>query len=156
MLNKDQYIQVKISTQKLQFLEKGELVKEYDISTSKYGIGNKVNSFKTPLGKHKILEKLGDGVPCGGIFKQKKYRGENCFELDSTDEDLITSRIFILEGLEAGKNDNSRKRAIWVHGTQQEELIGKPASHGCIRLGNEDMIELFDLVKVGTIVMIML
>jgi hypothetical protein len=147
----DQYIQIDITNQKLAFFQQGDLQKEYRISTSKYGIGNQVNSYKTPLGKHMVINKIGKGVPLGGIFSKGKFTGETCYDSPTSNKDLITSRILILEGLEPGINSNSRQRNIWVHGTQQEELIGSPASHGCIRLKNADMIELFDRVDVGTI-----
>ena len=147
----DQFIRVEISRQKL-ILNTDGITREYDVSTSRYGIGNIPNSFKTPLGKHEIIRKIGAGVPLGGIFVKGDFTGKTCFDISDSSEDLITSRIFILKGLEPGTNDNSRRRGIWVHGTQQEDLIGTAASHGCIRLRNEDMIDLFDRVKVGTII----
>ena len=154
-------IVVNISTQKLHYLLNGKQKKEYSISTASKGIGNKAGSYKTPLGKHSICEKIGKGAKFGTIFKGKNKTKEIALidpdELNARD-DFITTRIMCLEGLEKGinrgKDINTKQRCIWIHGTQNERFIGKPASHGCIRMMNSDIIELFKMVHVGTIVTI--
>ena len=140
----------------MKLIENNEIVLEYSISTSRFGIGNKVGSCKTPLGLHKICEKIGKGAPVGSIFKARKNTGEIA-KLDSENpygDDLITTRIIRLNGLQDGVNKgdgiDSYKRYIWIHGTAEENRIGKPASHGCIRMRNDDIVELFDNVRVGT------
>lgn len=152
-------ILVSVSKQKLYLIKGEKLVKVYVISTSKYGIGNEEGSNKTPLGTHRICEKIGKNAKIGTIFKTGiNTRRIAKIYTDSTDleEDLITTRIMWLEGLEAGINKgkgiDSYKRHIYIHGTSEEGLIGQPASHGCIRMRNKDVIEIFDLVSKGTLV----
>lgn len=153
------FIVVSISGQEL-FLIKGEkVVKTYPISSSKYGTGSQAGSNKTPLGTHRIAKKTGRNAEIGKVLNYGPDRGKIAeIYTDSTDVemDLITTRILRLEGLEEGINKgqgiDSYKRHIYVHGTQEEGLIGKPASHGCIRMKNKDVIELFRLVSVGTLV----
>ncbi|MBN1948407.1 MAG: L,D-transpeptidase [Candidatus Cloacimonetes bacterium] len=134
--------------------------REFPVSTSKYGIGNKAGSNQTPAGKHAIFEKIGQNVPLYGLFRGKEFTGIICSpDTNSSSEDLITTRILVLDGLEPGVNRgkgiDSRQRGIWIHGTIEEYKIGRPASHGCIRMNNLDIIELFDLVECGTTVEIM-
>lgn len=152
---------VEISTQQLFLLKKGKIEKIYSISTSVYGTGSKVNSFKTPLGRHKISEKIGEGLPEGAILKGRSWTGAiaNIIkEPIDTEFDVVTSRILWLTGLEAGKNQgpgvDSKSRYIYIHGTAEEGLIGKPASDGCVRMYNEDVITLFDKVDTNTEVLI--
>ncbi len=161
-LSPDEYaIIIDISKQRLYLIEDGEIVKIYSISTSKYGVGNMEGSNRTPLGMHRISEKIGDGARIGTVFKFRINTGEIAeIYTDSTDamEDYITTRIMCLEGLEQyinrGEGIDSHDRCIYIHGTQEEGLIGVPASHGCIRMRNRDVIELFNLVEVGTLVAI--
>lgn len=147
-------ITVNISEQKL-YLYAGddELVKSYPISTSKYGIGSEANSGKTPLGLHSIEDKIGANAPEGTIFKGRKNIGRIA-NINAEAGDLVTSRIMWLKGLDIGKNSgpkiDSYKRYIYIHGTAEENKIGQPASHGCIRMLNRDVIELFDMVKKDT------
>jgi len=128
--------------------------KVYPISTSKYGIGNKAGSNKTPKGLHYIENKIGDGAPEGMIFKARKATGKIA-EMDMPGAgDLVTTRIMWLKGLEQGNNlgrgIDSYKRYIYIHGTAEESKIGQPASHGCIRMYNRDVIDLFVRVEEGT------
>ena len=150
-------IVVDISTQQLFFLKKGQIEEIYSVSTSVYGTGSKVNSFKTPLGRHKISEKIGEGLPEGAILKGRRWTGAiaNIIkEPIDTDFDVVTSRILWLTGLEEGKNlgsgVDSKSRYIYIHGTAEEGLIGKPASDGCVRMYNIDVISLFDSVNIDT------
>jgi len=126
----------------------------YDISTGTTGFGNESESGKTPTGVHRIKEKYGNGAPSGTIFRARQNTGKIAKiyteEFDSP-EDLVTSRIMWLDGCEA-QNRNSHSRYIYIHGTPEEGLIGKPASHGCIRMRNRDVIELYNLVTSGTYV----
>ena len=154
-------IVVDISTQKLFFLKKGKIEEIYSVSTSVYGTGSEVNSFKTPLGRHKISEKIGEGLPEGAILKGRSWTGAiaNIIkEPIDTEFDVVTSRILWLTGLEVGKNKgpgvDSKSRYIYIHGTAEEGLIGKPASDGCVRMYNDDVITLFDKVDTNTEVLI--
>ena len=154
-------IVVDISTQNLFFLKKGKIEEVYSVSTSAYGTGSEVNSFKTPLGRHKISEKIGEGLPEGAILKGRSWTGAiaNIIkEPIDTEFDVVTSRILWLTGLEAGKNKgpgvDSKSRYIYIHGTAEEGLIGKPASDGCVRMYNDDVITLFDKVETNTEVLI--
>ena len=149
----DALLYVDIPSQQMFFIKKGEIVNIYSISSSYYGTGNKVNSLMTPLGKHEIYKKLGKNLPENAILKGRVWNGaiaDIIKEPIDTDFDHVTSRILWLDGLEEGKNKgpgiDSRERYIYIHGTAEEGLIGKPASDGCIRMYNKDVIELFDLV----------
>jgi len=156
-------IVVNISTQQLFLLKKGTIEEVYSVSTSVYGTGSKVNSFKTPLGKHKISEKIGEGLPEGAILKGRRWTGAiaNIIkEPIDTEFDVVTSRILWLTGLEEGKNQgpgvDSKSRYIYIHGTAEEGLIGNPASDGCVRMYNADVITLFNKVDINTDVLIIL
>jgi len=145
---------VDIDKQNMFLLKKGTVFKVYKISSSYYGTGSEVNSLKTPLGKHEIYRKLGQNLPVNAILKGRVWNGAIAniiTEEVDTDFDHVTSRILWLDGLEVGKNKgkgiDSRSRYIYIHGTAEEGLIGKPASDGCIRMYNSDVIELFELVE---------
>ncbi len=125
----------------------------YPVSTSGYGLGERKDSLQTPRGWHAIYAKIGEGQPINAIFKGRVFTGQ-CYEPGvSTTEDMILTRILWLMGLEAGKNQggdcDTRARYIYLHGTPAEDQIGTPASHGCVRLGNHDMITLFEQVPLG-------
>ncbi len=153
-------IVVSVRKQKLYLFEDNTAVKSYDISTARNGVGNIINSNKTPLGLHRIYKKIGAGEPIGRIFKGREA-------LPAIEPILVmpplkvaprymTTRILWLEGLEPGKNQGSavdtRARFIYIHGTNLEGAIGKPDSFGCIYMKNKDIVELFELVVEGTIV----
>ncbi len=130
-------------------------IKTLICSTSKFGIGQQENSNCTPLGLHAIREKIGDGCPAGTIFKGRKPVG---IIGPDTPDAMITTRILWLAGLEPGFNQggtvDSHNRYIYIHGTGDALSLGKPASHGCIHLGDGDLIPLFDQVTSGTLVWI--
>ena len=155
------FLYVDIGSQKMYHFKKGTVLKEYVVSSSSYGTGSTRNSLKTPLGKHEIFKKIGDNLPKNAILKGRRWNGAiaNVIseEID-TDYDHVTSRILWLDGLELGKNRgndvDSRSRYIYIHGTAEEGLLGKPASDGCIRMYNSDVIELYDLVDLQTPVLI--
>jgi lipoprotein-anchoring transpeptidase ErfK/SrfK len=121
------------------------------VSSSRFGLGSQTGSNKTPLGKFRISDKIGKEAPTGTVFVGRVAVGPG-HELPAT-EDLILSRILWLDGLDR-RNDNTRDRFIYIHGTKHEDKIGQPNSHGCIRMRNADVIELFDMVDVGTLVTI--
>ena len=152
---------VDISEQRLYLVQNKLVLKSYPISSSKFGEGSIENSFKTPLGMHQIKEKIGEDVEENTIFisrvdtQKKADIIKNTFD---SDNDFVTSRILWLDGMEEGINKgkgiDSYDRCIYIHGTQEEGLIGTKASHGCIRMFNNDVIELFKKVKEGTKVLI--
>lgn len=147
-------IKISIKDQKLYLISDDSTAKEYDISTSKYGVGNESNSNKTPLGKHKIKNMYGKDAALGTIFKGRANTGKIAtINTDSVfrETDFVTTRIMWLDGKEES-NKNSYLRYIYIHGTPEEGLIGTPSSHGCIRMKNSDVIELFEKVKIGTVV----
>jgi hypothetical protein len=152
-------ILVSISKQKLYLIKDKKTIKTYPVSTSKYGIGNKDMSYKTPLGLHRIVSKIGKNAKFCDVFKsRRRIKKIAKLNIRDIDQDLITTRILRLQGLERGINHgkgiDTYERCIYIHGTPQENLIGKPASHGCIRMKNRDIIELFNLVKIKTPVLI--
>jgi lipoprotein-anchoring transpeptidase ErfK/SrfK len=129
----------------------GKKWRRYRISTSRYGLGTEPGSYKTPLGRFAIARKIGAGAPLGSVFKSRVATGE--IGNSSNPEDLIQTRILWLKGLDA-ENANSMERYIYIHGTNHEEDIGMPASHGCVRMRNRDVAELYAMVRKGTPVFI--
>ena len=125
--------------------------RSYPISTSKFGLGTEEGSFKTPAGRFRIAEKIGAGQPTHIAFKARVAICPSAAELAS--DDLVMSRILWLDGVEK-QNANTHDRYIYIHGTNHEEQIGNTASHGCVRMKNADVAELFELVEVGTPVVI--
>jgi len=156
MIEIDKVILICIKEQKLMLIQDNFKIAEYPISTSKFGLGNKIGSNMTPLGYHVIKEKIGDNIPKDSIYKDGKFTGEiaTINNKNSLDGDLITTRIIKLDGLQKGINQggdiDSFKREIWIHGTPEEYHIGTPASHGCIRMKNDDIISLFNSIEIGT------
>ena len=144
------FLRVTISQQLLEIFQKNEdvlqLIAAYPISSSKFGLGTEPGSYKTPLGNFCIEEKIGESAPERAIFEGRETTGR--VATLGGEEDFVLTRILWLSGLDV-ENANTRERYIYIHGTNQEDLIGTPASHGCIRLNNHDMIELFDQVQQG-------
>ena len=158
----ENFIYVGVKRQELDLYLNGNRIISYPVSTSMHGAGTKAGSDMTPIGLHKIKGKFGSDVPIGGILKAKKYTGNIASiqtEAIETGEDAITTRILTLEGLENGINKggelDSYGRHIYIHGTDEEGLIGQPASHGCVRMRNEDVIDLFNQVDKGLKVIIL-
>lgn len=144
-------IHVSIRDQQLIVKENARPIRTYPVSTSRFGIGTEEGSLKTPTGRFRVAEKIGSDMPHGTVFV-----GRVPLQPDQTlpaTEDLITSRILWLDGLEE-HNANTRERFVYIHGTKHEDKVGTPASHGCVRMRNEDVIELFELVHEGTPVVI--
>jgi L,D-transpeptidase YbiS len=142
------HIEVSIATQTLELWEGRRLLKQWPCSTSRFGIGFTEGSNKTPLGAFRVAEKHGADGGHHTIYKGRAPVGE-WSPTDRTEEDLILCRILWLEGLE-DRNANTKGRYIYIHGTNQEHHIGRPGSHGCVRMRNADVAELFDLAAVGT------
>ena len=124
-------------------------------STSKYGIGQKRNSYRTPLGLHRVKEKIGAGMPIGTIFKSRRAVG---FTWRDDPDAGITTRILWLDGLEPGFNRggnvDTHDRYVYIHGTGDQSSIARPASHGCVHLGDRDLVRLFDNTPSGAMVWI--
>ena len=142
-------LRVDVARQTLHLLSNGVAVKSWPVSTSKFGLGSEPGSFKTPLGRFRICGKIGEEAPAWAVFKSRLATGE--IAGPGGEQDGVLTRILWLEGLEES-NQNTRERYIYIHGTNQEHLIGEPASHGCIRLRNEDVMELFSMVPDGAVV----
>lgn len=132
--------------------------RSYPISTAANGMGNRVNSYQTPSGIHRVRQKIGGDQPRGTVFEARKPAGRVTRNLDNRDQDEITSRILWLDGLEQGVNRggdcDTYSRYIYIHGTSDEKRIGEPVSAGCIRMKNDDVIELFEDVTVNDLVLI--
>ncbi|MEW5837354.1 MAG: L,D-transpeptidase [Pseudomonadota bacterium] len=159
--NGQPYVVVAIGAQRLYLMQNGRLLKTYPVSTSAFGSGSQEGSNQTPLGLHQIKQKIGENEPEGMVFKARKPTGrmaEIISEAKDVPEDDVTTRIMWLNGLEAGANQggkvDSYKRFIYIHGTPEEGLIGRPASHGCVRMLNKDVIDLFNKLAEGTLVYI--
>ena len=140
-------IVVSVPEQVLRLYDGNAVIREYRCSTSKYGLGTEPGSNFTPLGRFRIDRKIGHGAEPRTIFKSRRVVG--IWDGGPAPEDYVLTRILWLDGLEE-QNANTRSRYIYIHGTNQEELIGTPASHGCVRLTNADVIDLFDRVDEGT------
>jgi lipoprotein-anchoring transpeptidase ErfK/SrfK len=125
----------------------GIAVKSYPVSTSKYGLGDKPGSRRTPLGTMKIARKIGSGAPSGAVFKSRRRTGE-VLRPNAPGRDPIVSRILWLQGTQY-KNRNAYRRYIYIHGTPEEWRVGSPASYGCIRMKSRDVIDLYQRVGVG-------
>jgi len=158
----DTLLFISIKEQRMYHIIDDIIINYYIISSSEKGTGNKEGSNKTPLGWHRIRHKYGDKTPLNGKMEGRVYKGEvaeiyNDHTKSKTDD--ITSRIFWLEGIEAGINQgrgiDSFKRYIYIHGTSEEGRLGQPASHGCIRMKNKDVVNLYNLIEVGTLVLIL-
>jgi lipoprotein-anchoring transpeptidase ErfK/SrfK len=144
-------IHVSIRDQLLTLKDDETAVRTYPVSTSRFGIGTEEGSFKTPIGRFRVAEKIGGEMPPGTIF-QSRVPLKPGDPLPPT-QDLVMSRILWLDGLDE-HNANTRERFIYIHGTKHEGKIGSPASFGCIRMRNADVVELFDLVDHDTPVII--
>ena len=144
-------IDISIRDQQLTLTRDGETLRSYPISSSRFGIGTKEGSFKTPTGNFRISQKIGGEMPSRTIFRSRVPLGPE--DPLPSSEDLVMSRILWLDGLDE-HNANTRDRFIYIHGTKHEDKIGTPASHGCIRMRNDDVVELFELVDETTPVVI--
>ncbi len=154
-------IRVSLSQQRLWLLDGDAVLAEYPVSTAANGAGEANGSMRTPRGRHLIRARIGDGCPAGTVFVGRRPTGEIYAEGMREREpkrDWILTRILWLSGCEPGRNRlgdvDTMRRYIYIHGTPDDVALGVPGSHGCIRMANADVIELFDRVPVGTPVLI--
>jgi lipoprotein-anchoring transpeptidase ErfK/SrfK len=141
-------IVVSVADQELALIARGKIVKRFRISTSKFGIGDAVGSYRTPVGETFVSAKIGDGLPAGAVLKNRSATGE-IVKANAPGRDAIVSRVIWLRGMD-GTTSNTRERCIYIHGTAEEERIGRRASFGCIRMRSKDVIVLYSLVHIGT------
>lgn len=141
-------IVVSVADQRMGIYDReGNLVRTFDVSTSKFGLGDTPGSYKTPLGLHRVAAKIGCNAPMGAVFKSRRMTGE-VLPPDAPGRDPIVTRILWLQGLEP-RNRNAYQRYIYIHGTAEERNIGKPVSYGCVRMRSVDVVELYNVVPLG-------
>ena len=138
---------ISVKDQRLALLDRETPVAVYPVSTSKYGIGDWQGSYRTPLGELEIAQKIGDGMPPGTVFKDRRRTGE-IVGVNAPGRDPIVTRIIWLRGLE-WQNANAFRRDIYIHGTPEERNIGLPVSYGCVRMRSTDLIQLYDVIGRG-------
>jgi len=156
-------IHIKIQTQTLfLFADTGELLQEFKVSTAKNGVGEESGSYCTPRGLHRIQAKIGSGQAENTVFVKRRPAGEiytSALALAHPRRDWILTRILWLKGLESGYNQggtcDTQRRYIYIHGTPDSTEMGKPGSHGCVRMRNADLLILFEQISVGTELMIL-
>lgn len=140
-------MRVSVADQKMAVYRHGREIARYDVSTSKFGLGDRPGSNATPLGEMEVAKKIGGNAPLGMKFKDRKPTGE-IVAINAPGRDPIVTRILWLKGLEP-QNRNTFSRTIYIHGTPEESRIGTPASYGCIRMRSSDVIALYDTVGEG-------
>jgi lipoprotein-anchoring transpeptidase ErfK/SrfK len=151
-------ISIDIPKQTLELLDRnGSLLRRYSISTGANGLGEESGSYCTPRGKHVIRAKIGAGQPESAVFVQRRPTGEVYtpqLGAQHPGRDWILARILWLSGCESGFNRSgtcdTMRRYIYIHGTPDSTVLGKPGSKGCVRMRNAELVELFELVQVGT------
>jgi len=141
-------IVVSVPDQTLALIDDGVVVARFPVSTSKFGLGDGSGSYATPLGTMAVASKIGANAPLGTVFKSRLPTGE-ILRPNAPGRDPIVTRILWLRGLEK-RNARAFARSIYIHGTPEERLIGRPASYGCIRMRSRDVAQLFAAVGVGT------
>lgn len=155
-------IEIYIATQTLDLLDDdGQLLRRYAMASAEKGCGEQKGSYQTPRGQHVVRAKIGAGQPCCAVFKARRPTGEiwdESLHASHPGRDWILSRILWLSGREPGFNRlgdvDTMQRYIYIHGTPESVQFGPPSSHGCIRLHNADVMDLFERVSVGTVVTI--
>src|SRR5947207_2933960 len=143
---------ISVRDQKLMLVQNGGKVATYPVSTSMFGLGDAWGRMTTPLGYLAVEKKIGDNVPTGAVFHNRRLTGE-VLQPNAPGRDPITTRIIWLRGLEA-QNAHAFKRCIYIHGTPEEKKIGRPASYGCIRMKSSDVAALYDRIPLGALVQI--
>jgi phosphoserine phosphatase len=146
-MNSPLHLEVSIDEQILRVIEDGKCTRQFHVSTAVKGVGFVKDTHRTPTGRFRVCEKIGEGAASGTIFKSRVPVGR-WVSGDVVDDDLVLTRILRLEGLDL-ENANTFERSIYIHGTNREDQLGEPASQGCVRLDNAGMIELFDCVAEG-------
>lgn len=150
-------LEVDIATQKMFVFREGKLIREYPVSTGKNGAGEAHNSEQTPRGLHIVRGKFGAYQPSNAVFVGRRRTGEiyePALREKFPDRDWILTRVIWLSGLEKAKNRNTMSRYIYIHGAPDDVVMGVPGSRGCIRMRNQDIIELFEQVTMGTRILI--
>ncbi len=157
----DFLIRVSIDEQRLQLLERGEVVMDVAVATAANGPGEVMHSECTPRGRHRVRARIGDGCPENTVFVGRRPTGEiysPALKAAHPGRDWMLTRILWLCGEEAGRNRlgqvDSMRRYIYIHGCPDEDPMGVPSSHGCVKMRNREVIELFDRVPAGTPVII--
>lgn len=157
-MNNPHYMRIAISIadQELRLLDAYDIISSYAVSTALNGPGETKNSCCTPRGRHVVRAKIGTGAPLGSVFVGRRQTGEMwtpALAQQYPERDFILTRILWLSGMELGFNRladvDSMQRYIYIHGTPDDQPMGVPHSHGCIRMRNQDVITLFDAVPVG-------
>src|SRR5437763_15779265 len=143
---------ISVKDQKLMLMAEGARIATYPISTSKFGVGDAWGHMTTPLGFLQVAEKFGDHAPAGAVFRNRRFTGE-ILKPNAPGRDPVITRIIWLRGLQA-ENAHAFSRCIYIHGTPEEKLIGKPASYGCIRMKSSDIASLYAQLPLGAIVQI--
>src|SRR3954462_7082317 len=143
---------ISVREQKLMLVQNGGKVATYPVSTSMFGLGDSWGRMTTPLGNLAVEKKIGDNVPVGAVFHNRRLTGE-ILQPNAPGRDPITTRILWLRGLEA-QNAHAFQRCIYIHGTPEEKKLGRSASYGCIRMKSKDVAELYDQLPVGAVVQI--
>ncbi len=144
-------IDISVRKQELTLKLGRKKIASYPISTSRFGLGMEAGSFKTPTGRFRIAEKIGEDAPLGTVFKSRRQVKPTQRML--REDDLIMTRILWLDGLDR-ENANTHARYVYIHGTNHEDRIGTPASEGCVRMRSSDVVELYNQVPTGTPVVI--
>ena len=139
---------ISVRDQKLMLIENGTVLATYPVSTSKYGLGDTWGSLATPLGLLQVAQKIGDRAPVGAVFHNRRWTGE-ILRPNTPGRDPVMTRIIWLRGLEIS-NAHAFSRCIYIHGTNEENLIGRPASFGCIRMKSSDVASLYNQLPLGT------
>lgn len=139
---------ISVHDQKLMLIENGQIAATYPVSTSKYGLGDGWGSLATPLGLLQVAQKIGDHAPMGAVFHNRRWTGE-ILQPNTPGRDPVMTRIIWLRGLEVS-NSHAYNRCIYIHGTNEEKLLGKPASFGCIRMKSTDVFALYNQLPLGT------
>ena len=138
---------ISIPDQKLMLIENGTIAATYPVSTSKYGLGDRWGSLATPLGLLQVAQKIGDHAPFGAVFHNRRWTGE-VLRPNTPGRDPVMTRIIWLRGLQAS-NAHAFNRCIYIHGTNEEKIIGRPASFGCIRMKSSDVTALYNQLPLG-------
>jgi lipoprotein-anchoring transpeptidase ErfK/SrfK len=143
---------ISVRDQKLMLVQNGGKIATYPVSTSMFGLGDSWGRMTTPLGNLTIEKKIGDNVPVGAVFHNRRLTGE-ILQPNAPGRDPVTTRILWLRGLEA-QNAHAFQRCIYIHGTPEEKKLGRPASYGCIRMKASDVADLYNRVPPGALVQI--
>lgn len=141
---------ISVRDQKLMLVGNGEKLATYPVSTSKFGLGDNWGRMTTPTGLLQVAQKIGDHAPVGAVFHNRRFTGE-IIKPNAPGRDPVITRIIWLRGLQAS-NAHAFSRCIYIHGTPEERLIGRPASYGCIRMKSRDVAALYAQVPLGAIV----